>query len=130
LFIFTPGGLLERVDHYGTPHGGYLGLSGPTLGLILFLIGLAGLLALVALRGSVTHARLRVRRFLVSLAMLLFLIAAFLICFMPGGVFNPIPGHGAGGILLDRPGPILGFCFVGAGAITLIVAWSITPPRG
>jgi hypothetical protein len=135
LLCFTPGGLFNRIDYYATPDvlsgsGIYLGLPGPTLGLVFLLIGLTGFLILMCLRGSVTHARQRVRRFFVGFALLLLLVGAFLICLTPGGFFNRVHGYGGSGLVLDMPGPVVGFCFLGAGAVALIFAWSITPPRG
>ncbi len=72
---------------------------------------------------------MNIRRLIGGLSFLFFLVGALLVCFIPGGFLNPIPvgavGDWMAGVWLNRPWHIVGFVFLGVGAVGFVVLYSL-----
>ena len=70
--------------------------------------------------------RINWRRMLGGFAFLFLLVGAILVCFVRGGVFNP-QRHWDGFTFrtLDEPGHIVGFVFLGVGAVCFVILFSL-----
>jgi hypothetical protein len=74
---------------------------------------------------SPPRRRFNLRRFLAGISLLLLVIGALLLLFVPGGLARPIPGLPySASVRLDAPGHIVGFILVGLALTGFILLWS------
>ena len=74
------------------------------------------------------------RRLIGGLSFLVFLTGALLICFIPGGLLNPLyVGYSHqwldGWRPLNEVGHIIGFVCIGVAAVGFVVLWSLERPQ-
>ncbi|MCI0456402.1 MAG: hypothetical protein L0Z62_05420 [Gemmataceae bacterium] len=70
---------------------------------------------------------MNIRRLIGGLSFLFFLVGALLVCFIPGGFLNPHPFllSWMEGVSLNQPWHIVGFVFLGVGAVGFVVLYSL-----
>ena len=70
--------------------------------------------------------RINWRRLLAGFALLFLLVGAILVCFVRGGLLNPHRHFGMGSVItLDEAGHVVGFVFLGVGAVCFVILFSL-----